>query len=121
MSRISNLIERIEKLAHKFGMSIEEVIDILEGKHPTHCVVVKDPVAEKGAAENPPTAAGAPAAVNGNSVVASNGSATDANSATTGTDAGNGASAGAAETPNPVPAIASVGAEAGAANTGEQA
>ena len=47
MSRISDLVERIEKLARKFGMSIEEVVDILEGKHPTHCVTVKpEPVAE---------------------------------------------------------------------------
>lgn len=120
MSRISNLIERIEKLARKFGMSIEEVIDILEGKHPTHCVVVKDPVDEKGAAENP-TASGATS----NTTTPPDMTASTASAPTAGTnassDAGNGASAGAAETPNPVPAIESAGAEAGAANTGEQA
>lgn len=36
MSRMSDLLNRIELVAVKLGMSIEEAVSILEGKHPTH-------------------------------------------------------------------------------------
>lgn len=46
MSRTSQIMNRIELAAKKFEMDIEHVIDILEGKHPTHQVIVKPVEAE---------------------------------------------------------------------------
>ncbi len=41
MSRTADLLNRIELIAHKWVMSVEDVVSILEGKHPTHSVVQK--------------------------------------------------------------------------------
>ena len=45
MSRITDVITRLEQVAKRFEMSVEEAVSILEGKHPNHIVVTK-PVAE---------------------------------------------------------------------------
>lgn len=48
MSRLNDLVNRIERLAKKFEMSIEDVVSILEGKHPTYKVVTGVEVTVKG-------------------------------------------------------------------------
>ena len=40
MSRVQDILNRIELVAKKLEMSIEDAVAILEGKHPTHTVVV---------------------------------------------------------------------------------
>jgi hypothetical protein len=39
MSRIQEVINSLELAAKKLGMSVEEAVSILLGKHPTHVVV----------------------------------------------------------------------------------
>lgn len=39
MTRVSEVLNRLELIAKKLGMSIEDAVLILEGKHPTHAVV----------------------------------------------------------------------------------
>lgn len=41
MSRISELLERLEAVAKRLGVSVEDAILILEGRHPTQTVVQK--------------------------------------------------------------------------------
>ncbi len=57
MSRLNDIINRLELIAKKMEMSIEDAVAVLEGKHPTHVVVQKYKEVE-GQAENP-TASGA--------------------------------------------------------------
>ena len=40
-SRVAEVLNRIELIAKKLEMSVEDAISILEGKHPTHVVVQK--------------------------------------------------------------------------------
>jgi hypothetical protein len=42
MSRLSDAINRLELIAKKMEISIEDALEILEGKHPTHHVVLKE-------------------------------------------------------------------------------
>lgn len=39
MSRASDVLNDLEIAAHKLGMSVEEAVSVLIGKHPTHGVV----------------------------------------------------------------------------------
>lgn len=40
MSRIGDLLNRLELAAKRLGVEIEEAVSILEGKHPLHMVVM---------------------------------------------------------------------------------
>ena len=55
MSRATEVLNDLELAAKKLGMSIEEAVSILLGKHPTHVVVQ----AHKAAEETPAAASDA--------------------------------------------------------------
>ena len=57
-SRVQEILNRIELVAKKLEMSIEDAVSILEGRHPTHTVVQKYKEVESNNTENP-TASGA--------------------------------------------------------------
>lgn len=58
-ARVEALLNRIELVAKKFGMAVEDVVSILEGKHATHAVVQK----YKEVDSTNPTGGSGPAAV----------------------------------------------------------
>lgn len=58
MSRMGDVLNRIELIAYKMKMSIEEMVEILEGRHPTHVVVRKSEPADPASnIENPTVSA----------------------------------------------------------------
>lgn len=44
MSRTADALNRLEHVAYKMKISVEDVLDILEGKHHTHTVMVRKEV-----------------------------------------------------------------------------
>jgi len=41
MSTISTILERLEHAAKRLEMSVEDAVLVLEGKHPTHSILVE--------------------------------------------------------------------------------
>jgi hypothetical protein len=62
MTKVEALLNRIELIAKRLEMSVDDVISILEGKHPTHVVVQKYKEVAPGATANPPIPTNPPTA-----------------------------------------------------------